>query len=563
MAVTFTTDLPATDSAARARADAFSAPQGWSATRRLVVAGIVWIVAILAAAIAGVLRGLPVEGILPLAAAGVVPGLVTMLLAPATHREWAQISIVILWIAFGIVATLAIGPLPISIVFLCAPAVAALFDRERVVEALVLGAAFAGLVYYADMRGVLPEPPMATDLARWAAQAGVVGSIMFVVTSMFGAASRDVQEKAAPRMTAFSRADLLAGVAGAVIAIDEDDKVDFASREAMDIFGVSSDFGVMPTSALFATDADARGDFMRLIERARGTGHRQIMKLVASSTDGIDHLLEVSATPLTGPGNQGRILVQAQDLTDRAAQMEQRRRERVVADGPTDRALFSAGVAHELRTPLNAIIGFSDMMRSRMFGPLPGRYAEYADLIHDSGQHMLDLIGDVLDLSKVEAGAYQLNTSVFDAGDVVRSSVKMVRPMADTAEVSLVLDVPEDDVLLEADRKAVRQILLNILSNAVKFSPKGGQIDVALQAFDDEVVFSVEDQGPGMTEDEVARIGEPFVQGRSAQLTEARGSGLGLALVASLTELHDGAFEIESDPDEGTLVSVALPRRSL
>ena len=563
MAVTFDADLISTDDAAMARAGAFAAPQGWSAVKRLVVAGVVWSVAIIAAAAAGIFRGLPPDGVVPLAAAGLVPGIVTLLLAPATHRDWAQVLLVMVWIAFGIVAALAVGPLPISIVFLCAPAVAALFDRERVVEALVLGAAFAGLIYYAGTRGALPEPPVDPALARWAAQAGVVGSIMFVVTSMFGAASRDVQSKSAPRLTNFSRADLLAGVAGAVLAIDENNNVDFASREAMDIFGASSDFGVMPTSALLSSDPEARSQFGHLLERARATGHRQVAKLMATGGGGIDHLLEISATPLTGPGNQGRLLVQAQDMTDRAAQMEQRRRERVVADGPTDRALFSAGVAHELRTPLNAIIGFSDMMRSRMFGPLPGRYAEYADLIHDSGQHMLDLIGDVLDLSKVEAGAYQLNRSVFDAGDVVRSSVKMVRPMADTAEVSLVLDVPEDDVLLEADRKAVRQILLNILSNAVKFSPRGGQIDVALQAFDEEVVFSVEDQGPGMTEDEVARIGEPFAQGRSAQLTEARGSGLGLALVASLTELHDGAFEIESDPEEGTLVSVALPRRSL
>ena len=217
-------------------------------------------------------------------------------------------------------------------------------------------------------------------------------------------------------------------------------------------------------------------------------------------------------------------------------------------------------MSHELRTPLNAIIGFSDMMRSRMFGPLPGRYAEYADLIHDSGQHMLDLIGDVLDLSKVEAGRYQLTYDVFDAGDVVRSSVKMVRPMADAAEVLIVLDVPEDDVLIEADRKAVRQILLNVLSNAVKFSPKGAQIDVALQTFDDEIVLSVEDEGPGMSDDEIARIGEPFAQGASAQLTEERGSGLGLALVASLTGLHGGEFDIESDGD-GTLVSMTLPRK--
>ena len=132
-----------------------------------------------------------------------------------------------------------------------------------------------------------------------------------------------------------------------------------------------------------------------------------------------------------------------------------------------DKTHFFAGVSHELRTPLNAIIGFSDMMRSCLFGPLPSKYAEYADLIHESGQHMLDLIGDVLDLSKVEAGRYELNYDTFDAADVIRSSVKMIRPAADAAEVSLDVNLDLDQALLiQADRRAVRQILLNLLSNS-------------------------------------------------------------------------------------------------
>ena len=118
-------------------------------------------------------------------------------------------------------------------------------------------------------------------------------------------------------------------------------------------------------------------------------------------------------------------------------------------------------------------------MRSRLFGPLPGKYAEYADLIHDSGQHMLDLIGDVLDMSKVEAGKYELHYDNFDAADVIRSTAKMIRPAADQAKVVLSLDIDENDpLLIEADRKAIRQILLNLLSNAIKFSHKGGRVTV-------------------------------------------------------------------------------------
>ena len=538
---------------------------GWSPARRLGVASLVWLAALLSAAAVAIFgRGLPAEQILPVAFVGSVPALVSLLLTPTIHREWAQVLVMLVWLTLAIVACLGVGFIPMALLFLCAPAAAALFEREKVIEALVLAAAFTALIYWAAQRGALPASPLTEVAGDWARRAGTVAGVMFIVTSMFGAASRRVEAGPTPRLTTYSRADILSAVSGAVIAVDGTDSIDYASREAMDIFGVSSDFGVMPTTALLSSDPDARVSLLRLVGDARETGNRQIAKLTARDRDGMQHMLEVSATPLSGPGNEGRVLLQAQDLTDRAAQLEARRRERVVSEGPTDRSLFSAGVAHELRTPLNAIIGFSDMMRSRMFGPLPGRYAEYADLIHDSGQHMLDLIGDVLDLSKVEAGRYQLNMSVFDAGDVVRSSVKMVRPMADTAEVVMVLDVPEDDVLIEADRKAVRQVLLNILSNAIKFSPKGGQIEVALQAFDDDIVLSVEDQGPGMSADEIARIGEPFAQGASAQLTEERGSGLGLALVSSLTDLHDGEFQIESDgEDGGTLVSVTLPRRRL
>ncbi len=202
------------------------------------------------------------------------------------------------------------------------------------------------------------------------------------------------------------------------------------------------------------------------------------------------------------------------------------------------------------------------MMRSRLFGPLPGKYAEYADLIHDSGQYMLDLIGDVLDLSKVEAGKYTLVLDTFDVSDVVRSSVKMIRPSADSDEIVVEIDVPDDDALLiTADRKAMRQILLNLLSNAVKFSPKGSTVKVSARA--DEagqmMLVSVTDEGSGMSVEDIARVGEPFTQGRSGQDADARGSGLGLSLVRSLAELHGGQLDLRSQVGEGTEARVSVP----
>ena len=551
-------------SAPLAPSSSLSRPRLWATGSRLAVASLVWLLAIGAALVAALLRGVELDTIAPLGVAAVLPALVSLALAPLVRRDWAQLVVILAWLGLAIAACLAIGFTPMAILFLAAPAAAALFEREKVVEAMVMAALLAAALFYATSQGVIPEAGLGAEAARWGAQAGIVATVMFLASAMFGAASQRVPEAHQPHLDVTSRAAILGAVPGPVLSVTADDRVDFASREAMDVFGIESDFGVMPVSALLSADPEASEALRALMDNARRTRRRQTGIIRARDRAGLKHRLEITASNVRTPaGGRGRLLLQAQDLTDREAQLEALRRERVAAgDAQPDRSLFFAGVSHELRTPLNAIIGFSDMMRSRMFGPLPGRYAEYADLIHDSGQHMLDLIGDVLDLSKVEAGRYELVTDIFDAGDVVRSSVKMVRPLADTAEVALRLDVPEDDVLIEADRKAVRQILLNLLSNAIKFSPRGGHVDVAMEVFASEIVLGVEDGGPGMSAAEIARIGEPFAQGASARMTEERGSGLGLALVSRLVALHDGAFEIESreDGEGGTRVEVTLPR---
>ena len=172
----------------------------------------------------------------------------------------------------------------------------------------------------------------------------------------------------------------------------------------------------------------------------------------------------------------------------------------------------------------------------------------------------MDLIGDVLDLSKVEAGRYELNYDTFDAADVIRSSVKMIRPAADAAEVSVDINLDLDQaLLLQADRRAVRQILLNLLSNAVKFSNKGGQVEIDAQAIDGDLELSVSDDGSGMSAEEISRIGDPYAQGEAGQMSGERGTGLGLSLVKSLTELHGGRLDIRSARGEGTRVKVILP----
>ena len=219
---------------------------------------------------------------------------------------------------------------------------------------------------------------------------------------------------------------------------------------------------------------------------------------------------------------------------------------------------FLANMSHELRTPLNTIMGFSDIMKARLFGPLPAKYGEYADLIHDAGRHLLDLINDLLDMSKIEAERFQLQLEHLDARDPLAAALRLMRVQADDAGLMLRAALPPDPVEMEADSRALKQIALNLLSNAVKFTPRGGMVTVTLQAHGDHMELVVADSGVGISPDDLKRIGKPFEQAGDIR-QKSRGTGLGLSLVRGLAELHGGEMIIESTVGEGTSVLVRLP----
>jgi cell cycle sensor histidine kinase DivJ len=222
------------------------------------------------------------------------------------------------------------------------------------------------------------------------------------------------------------------------------------------------------------------------------------------------------------------------------------------------RARFLANMSHELRTPLNAIMGFSDIMRAKMFGDLPPRYAEYAQLIHESGRHLTDLINDVLDMSKIEADRYVLSRETFDAREAVNAALRLVRLQADDAGVGLRGLSPPEPLMVDADRRALKQIVLNLVSNALKFTPRGGSVTVSAQAVRGEFELTVADTGVGIAKDDLERLGRPFEQAGDAE-SKAQGTGLGLSLVKAFARLHGGTMGIESELGEGSAVTVRLP----
>jgi two-component system cell cycle sensor histidine kinase PleC len=220
---------------------------------------------------------------------------------------------------------------------------------------------------------------------------------------------------------------------------------------------------------------------------------------------------------------------------------------------------FLANMSHELRTPLNAIIGFSEIMESGMFGPLGAeKYNEYCSDIRGSGQYLLEVINDILDMSKIEAGRIRLDFDDLDLDILLAESMRVVSAKAQEKQLQITSRI-SPDLRLRADRRAIKQIALNLLSNAVKFTPAGGRITVRGRAADDCIVLGIADSGIGIARDALTRLGRPFEQVESQLTKSHQGSGLGLAIAKSLVELHGGGMRIRSSPGKGTLVVVRLP----
>jgi cell cycle sensor histidine kinase DivJ len=482
--------------------------------------------------------------------AAAAPAVAGLLLA-RSNLGFAEPLTLILWTLGGSAAALLTGGVagPLGVWHLAPLAAAAAMAKPR---RLALGAALAlgglGLSIFATTTLFLPHPPPF-------AQAWVLGAIALLTSCLaFGAALVALQarvedgESLTARATATLR-EALAEHPDLLVALYHSGRVAGAWGHAL---GSQGGAGLIGKSlALMAAEAD-RPAVEAAVTQAVSMGASQ----VRFTADGATHAgLELALRRASGTKLIGAVRDIRPQLAREAA-LEQARAEADAQNAGKSR--FLANMSHELRTPLNAIMGFADIMKQKLFGPMPDRYADYPELIHESGGHLLELINDVLDVSKIEAERFELSLEDFDAREAINATLRLMRGQADRAGVHLRGVVPREPLEVMADRRALKQIALNLISNALKFTPKDGAVTVTVQAAGRDLELIVADTGAGIGAEDLTRLGRPYEQaGDSAQ--RARGTGLGLSLVRAMAELHGGEMRIESVLGEGTTVIVRMP----
>ena len=434
-------------------------------------------------------------------------------------------------------------------------------DDRSVVAAAVAAAITNGTPFHNRTRGFRPDGQIRLydtfgDVERDAN--GSVVAVMGVVqdvTAEVGAENALKESEAAYRFMAEEASDIIARHApGGRLTFISPAVRRILGFEPADMIGKGPFDGAHPDDLQHIKEV--------LAEARRTTGAANYTYRVVHR-DGHSVWLETHLRYVKNPQSgafDGAISV-SRDITERKFAEDEltHARERAEAASQT-KSRFLANMSHELRTPLNAIIGFSDILAREMFGPVGSeRYLEYARLINESGTMLLDLINDLLDMSKIEAGKFELHYQDFDADETVTSCVRLIEKRAEEKDITLAIQIEPQNLRLRADNRAIKQILLNLLSNAVKFTNKGGRIDITVKKSGALVHIIVKDTGVGIAAHILPRLAQPFEQASTDAARSHGGSGLGLALVKSLTQLHGGDLRLESEEGRGTQVTATIP----
>ncbi|WP_181708477.1 PAS domain-containing sensor histidine kinase [Chthonobacter rhizosphaerae] len=449
--------------------------------------------------------------------------------------------------------------------FAVTPIEAALSNSRRVIAAAAaIGAAGLGAVVGSSALGLVPEP---AALPGGMAVVGVAAVVAMIYGAMIAirieTQNRDADRHARALETRYRLlADTMIDV---VTCHGADADVTFASPAVSRLLGV-------PPSALMGDGlfrrvhvAD-RPAYLTALSEAIYRGLSGVQFRLRRGDEGepeswvwVETLLRRSEEAAAGFG--GVVVGVTRDIEHRKAQEAEILKARQDAEAASfAKTRFLANVSHELRTPLNAIIGFSDILGQEIFGKFEyERHREYARLIKDSGEHLLQVVNDILDMSKIEAGSFDVTPEPFDLKPVLDRCGQIMEPQAQQAGVAVRIDVEDNLPELVADRRACRQIALNLLSNAIKFTDRGGEVVCGARRDGRRIALYVKDNGIGIAPEDLPRLGNPFVQADSGYDRRREGTGLGLSVVKGLAALHGGTMTIDSALGVGTTVTVTLP----
>jgi cell cycle sensor histidine kinase DivJ len=450
---------------------------------------------------------------------------------------------------------------PLVVWLVLVPAEAALSGgRPAVLRAGA--AAAAALVAVAAIQAAGWLPPSRLPLPAWEVYAASIFAA--VVQAGFVAAAAQDRQRAADQAAAEGAAMyrfLADNAMDLITRHGADGRIRFASPASQSLIGLAPEalLGLAPAALVHPEDLRViQAAFMEASYFARAANAEIRLK----RADGSYVWAEIRCRPAApAKGKAADIVAVTRDITERKVHEQALIEARDQAEAANRaKSSFLANMSHELRTPLNAIIGFSEVMTHEMFGPVGSpRYLEYSRLIHESGAHLLELINGILDMSKIEAGKFELSEEIFDLEEVVTASMRFVRQPAERAGVALRAAIAPAARTIFADKRAVKQVLVNLLSNGVKFTPRGGEVRVTASLDSKGVEIAVKDSGVGISAKDLERLGRPFEQVEGEHVRAKEGTGLGLALVKALASMHGGEATIESALGVGTTVHVRLP----